>query len=61
MTEKLTEKEIEQLKEVADDSEKWDLLVDTIKRNRGGSYPPDWYTVVIAGKIIKDELTSTFY
>lgn len=56
MIKKLTEEEIKRLKEVANDVEKWDLLVATIKRSRGGQYPPDWYMVVILGKIIKDDL-----
>lgn len=53
----LTSDEIEQLKQAAGTGQKWADTVDQILRERGGSYPPDWYQKVIIGGIIDGTIT----
>lgn len=53
MAEKLTREEIKKLKAVSDDPELWHALCNAITHKRGGKYPPDWYEVVVVGKINK--------
>jgi hypothetical protein len=43
----LTQQELDELK-AARDGVAWDALCDKIRAARGGSYPSDWYSKVIA-------------
>lgn len=46
----ITEKEIQLLKQ-AKSEEEWDATCSKIKKIHNGSYPDDWYNIVILGKI----------
>ncbi len=53
----LTLDEIQSLKLAAGDDEKWNTIVDQIKRDRGGEFPSDWYKEVIVGRVIEGTIT----